>query len=752
MRRTGVTILIKRRKSYRIRCLLWVLLMAQASLPVVGSAAEEDSERPRIGLVLSGGGARGAAHVGVLKVLEENRIPIDMIAGTSFGAIIGGLYASGYSAGELEEILLGIDWKATLSNRAPRNQRSFRRKQDDNGFLIKFKVGFKDGELKLPTGLVNPNNLRLTLRDLVVDVAEVHSFDDLSIPFKAVATDLETGRAVVLDEGNLAGAMVASMAVPALFPPVERGGKLLVDGGVANNVPVNIARAMGADIVIVVDISAPMKTKDEITSFTSVIDQLMLIMTNQTTAVQLATLTSQDVLIQPELGDIGLVDFERTEEAMPEGEISARQALGQLRAIALSPEAWRAHLEARRVPKRQRPVVDFIRIVNNTNVSDEVIRARLSLEPGQELDVLELSDDLTEIYSLELFEEVNYGIVNEEGRTGVEIRARRRENGEDHIRFGLTLQDDFAGESDYQLAVGFTNLAMNIRGGELRALAQIGDQSAVSLEFYQPIDFAERYYAFANAGGGKFNRNIIDGSGTLLAQVRISNAIFEAGLGTNFGRWGSVRAGIQRMLGKVRGRIGFPEGLSTPFDETNFIATFEVDTLDNIDFPHSGMSLEVGYSNGLSLLDGDSRVDTFQIGGYHPFTWGRNTLGGIYRFATTFNGAPDETDLFGLGGFLRLTAFTPGQVTGNHGGSVAAIYYRRIAGGPGYLAQTPIFVGGTIETGNVWNRRTDMSLGDLRWSSSVFVGADTPIGPIYLGAGVGDGGQTSAFLFVGQLF
>lgn len=740
-----------------ISCFRVLSILSICALPSFALGAKVDGEiivpdRPRVGLVLSGGGARGAAHVGVLKVLEENHIPIDMIAGTSFGAIVGGLYAAGYSADELEEILAGIDWKATLSNRAPRDHRSFRRKQDDNGFLIKFKVGFKDGKFRLPTGLVNPNNLRLTLRDLVIDVARVEDFDDLAIPFKAVATDLETGQAVVLERGNLAGAMVASMAVPALFPPVERDGKLLVDGGVANNLPVNIARAMGADIVIVVDISTPMMTRDEINSFTAVIDQLTLIMTNQTTAAQLATLTDRDILIRPELGDIGLVDFERTGEAMPEGEKSARKALAQLEAIALQPEAWRTHLAARSIPGHQQPVVDFIRIVNDTDVSDEVIEARLSQETGQKLDLVELSDDLTEIYSLELFEEVNYSIVNEDGQTGVEVRARRRENGEDHIRFGLSLQDDFQGESDYQLAVGFTNLAVNSRGGEWRALAQIGDQSGLFTEFYQPIDFAERHYAFANATGRKFNRNIIDSDGNLISQVRISEAVFQGGLGANFGRWGTARIGFQRSFGKIRGRIGFPDGLSLPFDETTLAAVFLVDTLDNIDFPHSGTSLEVIYTNSLSWLGGDSRIDAFQFGGYHPFTWGQNTLGALYRFATTFNGTPDETDLFPLGGFLKLTAFTPGQLAGNHGGTIAAVYYRRIAGGPGYLAQTPIYIGGAMEVGNVWERRSDISLGDLRWSSSLFVGADTPIGPIYLGTGIGSGGQVSAFLYVGQLF
>lgn len=305
--------------------LIYSFPVQAAAMPDEDGGAEKN--RPKIGLVLSGGGARGAAHVGVLKVLEQNHIPVDYIAGTSFGAIVGGLYAAGYSAAELEEILANIDWKNSLSGRASREESSFRRKQDDNGFLIKFKIGIKDGKLKLPSGLITPNNLRLTLQDLINEVVNVDDFDDLKIPFRAVATDLETGGAVVLDHGSLASAIVASMAVPALFPPVEYEGRLLVDGGVSNNVPVDVAREMGADIVIVVDISTPMMKKDDIESFTKVIDQLMLIMTNQNTAVQLASLSEKDILIRPDLDDIGFADFERALEAIPRGEESAQRVL-----------------------------------------------------------------------------------------------------------------------------------------------------------------------------------------------------------------------------------------------------------------------------------------------------------------------------------------------------------------------------------------------------------------------------------------
>lgn len=253
-------------------------------------------------------------------------------------------------------------------------------------------------------------------------------------------------------------------------------------------------------------------------------------------------------------------------------------------------------------------------------------------------------------------------------------------------------------------------------------------------------------------GGGKTNINILDDNGTILSQVRLSQGALQIGTGVNFGRWGTARVSLERSFGTVRRRIGTSLNPDIPFDETTFSASFSIDTVDNVKFPHRGLLFSLNYRNELSLLNGDSRVDSLLLSGYMPYSWGRNTLGLTYTLGTSFNGTPDETDLFPLGGFLSMTAYSPGQLTGNHGGSAGLVYYRRVAGGLRYLTQTPIYLGATLETGNLWNRTADISLNDLRWSSSLFVGADTLIGPVYLGAGYGSDNQAAIFLFVGQLF
>ena len=739
---------------YRLHLVPTILIVLVLQISGVTAQDNNPEARPKIGLVLSGGGARGAAHLGVLKVLEDNQIPVDVIAGTSFGALVGGLYASGYSADELTNILEDIDWQAVLSTEAPRNQRSFRRKRDDDGFLIQFRLGIKKSKLQLPSGLITPNNLRLMLRGLSKNVANVRDFDKLAIPFRAVATDLETGTAVVLGKGDLASSMVASMAVPALFPPVDLNGQLLVDGGVSNNIPIDVARSLGADIVIVVDISTPMKTKDDITSFTSVINQLTLIMTNSNAEKQLATLHEQDIVIRPDIAGIGLVDFDRTPEVVPKGETAALKVIEQLRSLALPDAAWQSYVQAKRPTATPQPVIDFVNINNKSKISDDLIRARLTQQTGQPLDVQQLSEDLTKIYGTQLFEEIGYRTFEDDNQTGLEVRARGRKNGNTQIRFGLAIQDDFSGESGFQLSAAMNQLALNSRGGELEAQVIIGDNLGLFAEYYQPLDYTDRYYVFANGGINQINQNIMspDGDGELLSQARVSGKSFLLGAGRNFGQWGTVRVGLQRTFGRIRGRIGLPSSLIIPTDATTLSASFEVDTLDNPRFPHSGLSIQTTYTNGLSFLGGDNKLDSLLLSAYVPFSWGKNTLGLALNTATSFNGRPDETNLFQLGGFLSLTAFAPGQLTGNHGGRLSAVYYRRVGGGLGYLTQTPLYLGGSFEAGNVWNDTSDISLSDLKWSSSLFVGADTLIGPIYLGGGLGSNGEAAAFLYIGQLF
>ena len=266
--------------------------------------------------MLGGGGARGAAHIGVLQVLEEMRIPVDYVAGTSMGSIVGGLYASGMSTDDIEREVLAMDWDDLFKDNPTRKQRSFRRKSDDRIYAFEAKPGFNDGQIELPLAFIRGQKLDLALNRLMLPIVDVTDFDDLPIPFRAIATDIETGGEVVLGTGSLPKAIRASMAVPAAFDPVEIDGKLLVDGGLANNVPVSVARDMGADIIIAVDVGSGLLKREQITNALAITGQLANFLFLLNTRQQLESLGPKDVLIIPELGDIGGGSFDRAAETI----------------------------------------------------------------------------------------------------------------------------------------------------------------------------------------------------------------------------------------------------------------------------------------------------------------------------------------------------------------------------------------------------------------------------------------------------
>ncbi len=274
----------------RATALLLALALSVAAPMAAAVAATPEQRRPVIGLVLSGGGALGATHIGVLKVLEELNVPIDIVTGTSMGSIVGGLYALGLNAHELESVVNGVDWAKTFQDSPPRGSLPVRRKQEDYGFLLDLKLGIKDGALQLPAGLIQGQRLTLMLRELTVRAHNIKSFDDLPIRYRAVAADLETGQQVILGQGNLASAMRASMSVPGFLPPVEIDGRLLVDGGVANNLPVDVARAMGAEVLIVVDIPTILKKRDQLTTSLDIAGQMLAVLVQQNSIPQIASL------------------------------------------------------------------------------------------------------------------------------------------------------------------------------------------------------------------------------------------------------------------------------------------------------------------------------------------------------------------------------------------------------------------------------------------------------------------------------
>ncbi|MFZ5610500.1 MAG: patatin-like phospholipase family protein [Pseudomonadota bacterium] len=721
------------------------------ALPAPGLAAQE--ARPRIGLVLSGGGARGAAHIGVLKVLEEAQVPIDCIAGTSFGAIIGGLYASGAEPDALEAMLARIDWDAVLDNTAPRRARTFRRKEDDKDFLVPFKMGVHDGALTPPPGLILGGNFGQLIRDLAETVERHEDFDRLPIPFRAVAADLATGDEVVLRDGNLADALIASMSVPGLFPPVQRGETLLVDGGIANNVPVSVARALCADIVIVVDVSEPPLTALETSSFADVLGQMISIMTTRNARAQLTSLDpARDIVIRPSLDDLGFADFKRAGEAIPAGTAAANAQLERLRSLSLDAFDWRAWRIAHR-PRIEalEPVITTIKIAHDSVLDEALLRDMLALDVGKPLDRAALREGIARIYGLDYFDSVDYAIDSkDDGTAALLVTARQRDWGPDYVRFGVGIEDNFEGDAYYRLALSYTDLGLNRLGGEWRSRLQIGDNLLLSSELYQPLDPRQRYFAALAVEGARRNLFLREGKALVgLFRVAEFNTLLRAG--RIFGNWGALSAGLRYRYADVDPRL---EG-ATPdpggAGESDAFVLFEVDTLDNLNFPTQGLSLTANYlvqlNEGSALNTGALEVSFV---GARPLAGGRLLYTG--EFATNLSDAEELQNFFGLGGFFNMSGFSRDALFGPHLTRAGLAYYRRLSQERSPLTDMPFYIGASFEAGNAWNDLADFRFGNLIYGGSIFLGAESFLGPIYLGGGINSAGSRNLFLFIGGVF
>ena len=726
--------------------ILFTLLVAAAF------GTEPESDRPRIGLVLSGGGARGAAHIGVLKVLEAQRVPVDCIAGTSMGAIVGGLYASGMSAEEIEQAILEIDWKDILKDDTSREKLSFRRKRDEDEFLLRSEIGLNRGEVQLPMGLIQGQKLLLELKALTRPVAGVRDFDRLPIPFRAVATDIATGKEVVIGKGDLATAMRASASIPSAFAPVEMDGRLLVDGGVSDNLPVRVARQMCADVLIVVDISTPLRKQEEITDALAVADQLTNIMTRGNTERSLALLDAEDLLLVPDLGDITTLDFPRSGEAVPLGEEAARRIADRLARWSLDEERWLAWQAGRQGGKRRAlaPRIAFVRIRNDSGLSDEVLRQQLGIRPGEPLDTRKLEAGISRIYGTDLFQLVTYHLERTPEGTGLVVEARAKRWGPNYLDWSLRFYGDWHSGNGLDVGVGYTRTAINPLGGEFRAIVRVGENPDVFVELYQPLDYHQPF--FLNPQLELMRRSVgFFFEGDQIAQYDFRQLRFSLDLGKELGSWGEVRLGYQYAYDRFRLEIGDPVNLPEGSEhEGQLYLQFSTDTFDNLYFPSRGHRGGLGYHLYRRSLGGDH--DFEQLTGYWTAvgSLGRNTLLVHARAAYQF-GKEAEQSIYGrqdLGGFLHLSGYARHELSGSY---LAFGYVGLLRRLNERFSTVPIYLGATLETGNTWEFAEEFGK-DWIMGGSLFLGFDTFLGPLYLGVGAAEEDHQSAFVYLGSPF
>ncbi len=451
---------------------------APPAKPAAEVSVAATSRTPRIGLALSGGGARGLAHVGVLKVLEEMRIPVACVTGTSMGAIVGGTFAAGRTPEEMEKIVVAASWNDIFRDAPPRKEIAVRRKFDDYKTLFKPEFGVKDGGLLLPKGVIAGVSIESFFRELATPAFGIGDFNKLPIPFRAMATDIETGDSVVLDHGSLSQAMRASMSVPGAIAPVEIDGRLLVDGGIANNLPIDEARRLCGEVIIAVNISTPPLKRDEITSALSVTAQLINFLGKQTVDQQIKSLGPNDVLIAPDLGDISAGSFEHSKDAIKAGEEATRAMADKLRRYSLPPEQYAALRTKQVAESKALGSVDEIRVEGVKRTNPAVAEALVESKAGEPLTEDKLGADLRRIYGTGDYESISYRIVGgETGPRALLIQPIEKSWGPDYLRFGLALASDFSGDSQFNALVQYRKSWINRLGAEWTTDAQIGQNN-----------------------------------------------------------------------------------------------------------------------------------------------------------------------------------------------------------------------------------------------------------------------------------
>jgi NTE family protein len=724
------------------------LFSAETATHAAGVADADDGQRLRVGLVLGGGGARGAAHVGVLKELERLRIPIDAIAGTSMGAIVGGLYASGMTADELEQVVLSLDWARVLSDTPPRRNLNLRRKQDDERYPIELELGVRDGEFVLPNGFVQGQNLDLVLRDLTASVAHVRDYDDLPIPFRAVATDIERGEPHVMASGDLARSIRASMSVPGLIAPARLDGKLLVDGGIVANLPIDVMRSMDVDVIIAVDVEFPLYAPEELGSATAITEQMLTILTRKETLRQIETLQGDDILIRPDLQTFSSSDFAHAGDAIEVGHAAIAPVEDRLLALAVDEATFAIHTAARSPKQRETTQLGFVRIKHDGRLATELLASRLGVFKGDNIDAGNLADGANRLYGLDIYEQVSYRLVDEGDQIGVEYTAVAKSWGPDFVNVGVSVQDDFDGSTAFNIFGRLTKTGLNSRGAEWRTGLQLGTDLGLQSEFHQPFGAGMKYFVAPHVDFHQNNLNVFLDEQSV-AQLRIAESEVGIDFGAELGNFGEFRLGAYTGRGEARIKIGDPLYPDLEFDSGGVFAQLLVDTFDDPRFPRKGTKASVRWDNPTRSLGADENYDVFDADILSAWSRGKSTLQFGLSYATTFDTDDQVQEFKPMGGFLRLSGLEHGRISGPHTAMARLIYYRLVSDYTGGLFEIPVYLGASVEAGNAWQTRSDMSFDTLIANGSVFAAFDTYIGAIYFAAGFAEGGEQTYYLSIG---
>ncbi|KAE8177665.1 patatin-like phospholipase family protein [Photobacterium carnosum] len=745
-----------------------VLFCIVISTPTVNVyAAKADRpiiDRPKIGLVLSGGGAKGAAHIGVLEVLEENRIPVDIVTGTSMGAYVGGMYAMGLSAQEVKQRTFNINWNTGYIDRASRNDLSLRRKKQNDTYQLHTDLGLDiNGEFKSRPGAFQGQGLAVILRKLTANLPALKTFDRLAIPYRSVATDITKVTPVVISSGHLATAMQASMTVPGALKPVHLDNKLLVDGGVVNNMPVDVAKQLGADVIIAVDLRDSLMPKKDLDSALNIVSQLTTFMTNASADFQKSLMKSSDIYLQPNVSFMTAADFDKLEQAYQAGRKIALASLPRLLRYQLSLSEYaeynkQKNIRRSRLSAHDSYFIDDIEIINNTNLPDKTLLAQLELKTGKIISNNELEQAVKRLQSEDIYGRINYSIKQKNNKNILVMDINEKSWGPGYLNFTLAFEDDFESRSDFSFGAQYVYTDLTDKGGEWLLEWKLGSWKNITTEFYFPIDYQQHFFTAFGAETSNEIRQFDDFTyynadeelKNIDAKYNQTNAYVK--MGWNIKPWAAFTLGYKGQTGSITvSALDRKENynLYGPYLDLTY------DDLDSFFFPSYGsyFNSEIGYSNTVRRPDfGESEAGEtvyYNLSIIKPFTYDKHTV--VFSMKTAGSDADNLLPIYAqdLGGLFNLSGYHRYELNGRYSALTSLVYRYRVIDNNFGAIKLPIYIGGSLEKGGVWDRTSAISWDSAITAGSVYVAVDSILGPVYLSYGQTSTGKSSFYLSLG---
>lgn len=742
---------------------------------VVVTRDDINHPRPIIALVLAGGGAKGAAHMGVLKALEEMKIPVDIVLGTSMGAYVAGLYATGMDAEEIESVIYSVNWQSGYRDRVSRSQRRVRDKEYEDRYQLTTDLGFGWDGIRAPRGVVQGQSMLRILRETSGNLAKLDSFDDLVIPYRAVATDIIEMQPVVLDKGYLVDAMMASMSVPGALPPYDIDGRWLVDGGVTNNMPVDIAKQMGADVVIAVDISSDYKQQDSFSSFLSAANQLSNYLVRRTTERQVSHLSEQDILLRPNVGLMETTDFYKMPDAFIEGYQTALEHQPQLQVLALSSAQYQNYIDGKAERRRRLQygdmlTVDDIAIRNHSHYSDLLLKNRLNLAQNTTLSTEDIEASVDRLYALDRFKLVRYQYEQVEQENHLLIDVYEKGWGPNYLNFRFFLEDDFSTTSQYSLGASLNFTDLGSHGAELALNMDLGTDKQLEAELYSPLFSSQKTFASFTARYRDDNRQIpfddlFENTGLSATRnyipITYRTLTGEAALGYQQTLWRQLRVGARYVDGQVQPST-VPDYGNGTFTRQGVFINYRIDSLDNFSLPREGNYIDLEYfishddvndlveqanSSSDTVYDISAKLMSAKSVGRHTLV--ANLDYGEVRSKNSITPVEPKT----IGGFLNLSGIPRKSLLGQNKIFTSLVYRYRWFDNDFGLFNAPFYLGASIEYGGVWSD-PDLKIDTAPKyvAGSIFAGIDSPIGPVMFGYGRTEQNYDSFYLIIGTTF